>query len=228
MSVTDTKAKALHEFYLRLGDSGKTMFDVWEDGGARGDAVTPSTYSNSYRSWMEDLLRKFLDESPQATLVSIGCGNAAVESSLVRSGYRVLAVDLLDRAVELARSKGVDAVCADVMTWDPPASPWTVIYADGLLGHLYNPDNDGLQPLLKRFRSWLADGAGALIVSNDGPRTSADVQAHLEVDGFYWFSAQYLVRQVESAGFRDIWSTLFTYQRPTSGSRERVILTARA
>jgi hypothetical protein len=45
---------------------------------------------------------------------------------------------------------------------------------------------------------------------------------------YYWFSQAWLHRQVEQCGFRDVTSTAFTYQKPLSGSRDRIVVTARA
>lgn len=221
-----SEIEPLRAFYLKNGEGEHSIFDIWEKGGARGDSVTPSTYSGPYRLWMTDLLRKLLAEGEASALLSVGCGNAAVEAMLAAEGHRVLGVDALAEAVGLARAKGVEAVCAELLTWTPPPGPWTVIYADGVLGHLYDP-YDGVLPALRRLRSWLAAG-GALVISNDGPTTDADVQPHPEVRGFAWLSRSYLHRQVEAAGFRDVASSHFSYERPLSGQRERVIVTARA
>jgi hypothetical protein len=218
-----TNLLSLQHFYLSNTDGQRSVFHVWENGGALGDSVTPSTYSVAYRQWMEDLLRKLLDATNRSGLLSVGCGNAMIESAVHAAGYRVIGVDAMAEAVELARAKGVAAFCADVTTWIPPAGPWTVVYADGLLGHMYDPEH-GLQPPLRQFRSWLPPG-GTLVVSNDGPRTSADVEPHSSVPGFTWLSGRYLREQVEAAGFHEVDSTLFTYDRPVTGPRERVIVT---
>jgi SAM-dependent methyltransferase len=222
MSTIDT----LRAFYLNTAGDERDIFRIWEMGGAKGDSITPSTYSGAYRLWMRDLLRKFLTENDDPGLLSVGCGNAAVEAGLVRGGFRVLGVDALREPVELARAKGVDAVCANVLTWTPPPGPWNVIYADGVFGHLYDPAK-GVRQVMDRFRSWLPVG-GALVISNDGPRTTADVEPHPDVPGFVWLSGAYLHEQVEQAGFHDVLSTHFTYERPLSGSRDRVIVTAHA
>jgi hypothetical protein len=219
--------EALRTVYLTKTKGEPSRFHIWERGEAVEDSVTPSAYSGAYRIWMRDLLRKFLDESDSSGLLSLGCGNSAVEEGLVASGYRVLGIDAMEEAVALTKEKGIDAVCADVLTWTPPTMDWTVVYADGLLGHLYDPVR-GVRPVLERFRSWMPEGDGVLVISNDGPRSSSEVQDHSEVPGFTWLSISFLHAQAELAGFQDIWSTLFTYQRPLSGLRERVIVTARA
>jgi hypothetical protein len=160
-------------------------------------------------------------------MISIGSGNAAIESDLVHTGHRVLAVDVFTEAVELARCKGVDAVQADVRDWSPPPGEWTVVYADGVMGHLYAQEV-GLQPVLTAVRSWLAPRNGVLVISNDRPRGVADVQPAPGVPGFHWLSETFLRKEAEAAGFDELSSTTFTYQRPRSGDRERAVLTAGA
>lgn len=223
--MSDTEP--LRAFYLSNTGDQESIFHIWEDGGAKGDSVTPSTYSSPYRLWMSDLLRKLLTESRSSSgLLSVGCGNAAIEAGLAAEGFRVLGVDALAEPVELARRKGVDAVRADVLVWEPPPGPWSVIYADGVLGHLYDPV-DGVRHIIERFKSWLPAGTGTIVISNDGPRTTTDVEPHPDVPGFAWLSRTYLHGQAEEAGFREVSSTHFTYERPLSGQRERVVVTGR-
>lgn len=221
--------EALRAFYLGDAAGAESRFDIWDRGEAVGDSVTPATFSKPYQLWMNELLRKFLDDGDDSALLSAGCGNAVIEADLVAAGYKVLGVDALDEAVEFARAKGVDAVCADVLTWMPPTSTrWSVIYADGILGHIFDQTKGGLRHVLARFRSWLPDGAGVLVMSMDEPRIDAHVQAHSEVPGFSWLSGPFLHTQAEAAGFQDIWTTWFTYERPLTGPRDRVVVTARS
>lgn len=215
----------LRQFYVDTTRDGENLFDTWERGGARGDSVTPSTYSVEYRRWMCDLLLGHLKTRPGG-VVSIGSGNAPIESALVEAGHRVLAVDVFPEAVALARRKGVEAVLADVRAWSPPPGAWTVVYADGVMGHLYDPQV-GLAPVLTDIRSWLAPHKGVLVISNDRPPTLADVQPAPGVPGFYWLSEQLLRKQAEAAGFDEVSCATFAYQRPLSGLRERAVLTAR-
>lgn len=217
---------ALRQFYLSETGDADSLFDVWERGEARGDSVTPSVFSLEYRQWMYDLLYGLLCENPGG-LVSIGSGNAVIEAALVKAGQRVLAVDLFEEAVELARSKGVNAVVADVWHWSPPAERWTVVYADGLLGHLYDP-NASLLPVLEHVRTWLAPTGGTLVISNDRNTNDAEVEPAPGIPGFYWLSEEFLRKQAAAAGFHEVSHATFTYDRPLSGPRQRVVLTARA
>ena len=218
--------QAVRDYYLHDNDGEPSIYHIWERGVGRGDVTTPATSSAEYQTWMDDLLRGFLAESADPGLLSVGCGNAMIEAGIAADGVRVLGVDALEHAVELAAAKGVQAVCADVLTWTPPPGPWTVLYADGILGHLYDAET-GLRTVLERFRSWLPEG-GALVLSNDPPRTDAELQENPGVPEYYWFSQSHLHRQVEECGFRDVRSTPFTYQKPISGPRDRIVVTARA
>lgn len=226
MSDTD-QVQAVRAFYLHDNGDKPSIYHIWESGDGRGDVTTPAQSSPPYRQWMGDLLRGFLAESPDPGLLSLGCGNAMIEAGIAADGFRVFGVDAMEHAVELATARGVNAVCADVFSWTPPPGPWTVFYADGILGHLYDA-TVGIRNALKRFQSWMAEG-DVLVISNDPPRTQAELQENPNMlPGYFWFSQSYLHRHVEECGFRDVTSTLFTYEKPLSGPRDRVIVTARA
>jgi SAM-dependent methyltransferase len=216
--------RGFRDYYLQDNDGEPSIYHIWEDGGGRGDVTTPAQSSAPYREWMEELLRGLLTASQEPALLSVGCGNGKIEAGVAADGFRVLGVDALAEAVELARSRGVDAVCADALRWTPPPGPWTVLYADGSVGHLYDAET-GLQTILGRFRSWLPDG-GALVISNDPPRDDSEVQEHPDLP-YFFLSREYLRRQVEECGFRDVESRVFTYEKPVTGPRDRIVITAR-
>jgi SAM-dependent methyltransferase len=178
---------------------------------------------------MVEKLIKELECTSGSTMLSLGCGNAMVEAVLAGKGYQVACVDAMPEAVTLARAKGLDALCADILQWAPDQS-WPLVYLDGVLGHVYDPAT-GLRPLLKRIRSWLepADGAryATLVASNDVTKNGQDVQAAPGVPGFHWLSAGYIHDQALEAGFDEIDIELFEYERPQSGNRMRVIVDAR-
>jgi SAM-dependent methyltransferase len=228
MGAREQQREDLVNFYLGETGDGSNIFDVWEGGGARGDSVTPSTYSAEYRHWMCDRLLTELARCNAGGLLSLGCGNAAVEVGVAREGYRVLGVDAIEEAVELARAKGIDALCADIMRWSPN-EVWSVIYMDGVLGHLYDPQT-GLQGIMRRIRSWLTpssdSGKATFIASNDAPNNGGQAQPAPGVNGFYWLSVNYLRDQALAAGFSDVETEEFHYQRPLSGDRERSIIVA--
>lgn len=220
-----TDIDQLRKFYRCGADADLSLFDIWEGGAANGDSVTPSTYSVPYREWMVRFLCDVLAGARPPSMLSIGCGNAFVEAEVARAGYEVLATDVLPEAVEIARRKGLEARIADVRSWVPDHGRWGVVYADGLLGHLYDPD-DGLAPALKHLHGWLAPGPGVLVVSNDGTRDGASAQPAPGVP-VHWLSAGYLAAQCWEAGFDEVSTTTYTYTRPLSGPRDRVIVTAR-
>ena len=216
--------QAFRDYYLQDNDGEPSIYHIWEDGRGRGDVTTPAQSSPEYRQWMGDLLRSLLAESPDPGLLSLGCGNAMIEAAIAADGFRVLGVDALEHAVELATARGVDAVCADVLSWTPPPGPWTVVYADGILGHLYDR-HSGVRDVLQRFQSWLPEN-GVLVISNDPPRTDAEVHEHPDLP-YFFLSQSYMHRQVQECGFRDVTSSVFTYQKPLSGPRDRIVVTAR-
>ncbi len=218
---------ALRQFYQAGSNDGESLFDIWERGEARGDSVTPATYSREYRELIYRELADVLGEPGDGALLSIGCGNAVIEAELSRNGYRVLAVDVLDRAVRLARQKGLETVQADVRYWSPPRRNWAVVYADGVLGYLYEPGEAKI-PVLGRIREWLTASDGVLVASNDMVRDASDAQPAAGVPNFYWLSPDFLRRELEAAGFSCVSISHFSYQRPTSGPRQRLILRARA
>lgn len=229
--TTESRARNqadLTSFYVDQNRGRGSLFDVWENGGSRGDSVTPSTYSAAYRTWMTDTLTTGLELNGGA-LLSLGCGNAAVEAEVVRRGHRVVAIDAMPEAVRLARRKGVEAVQADILQWEP-TEPHALAYVDGVLGHLYDGER-GLVPVLSRIRSWLAPRAGsasgvaALVASNDAPQDGVVAQKAPGVDGFYWLSADYIRRQSLAAGFDEAETGEFRYDRPLSGARIRSIVT---
>jgi trans-aconitate methyltransferase len=217
--------QSYRDFYLNDNAGEQSIYRIWEDGSGRGNVTTPAQSSPEYREWMTNHLLELLAESSDPGLLSLGCGNGKIESGIAAGGTRVLGVDALDDAVELARERGIEAVCADVLSWTPPPGPWHVIYLDGILGHLYDRDTGEVSHALKRFRSWLPEG-GVMVVSNDPPWDDSEVQVHRDLP-YFFLSQRYLQSQVESCGFREVTSAVFTYEKPVTGPRDRIVVTAR-
>jgi hypothetical protein len=229
LEITHTRRDQLADladFYRSQSGDDTSIFDIWETGGARGDSVTPSTHSPGYRAWMLERLNAELARAGSRRLVSLGSGNAVVESELAATGVQVLVVDAMAEAVAMSTAKGLQSVQADVNTW-VPENPWPVVYLDGLLGHLYDA-RTGTLPIVAHVRSWLGvDGRGVLVASNDATRDGSLVQVAPGVTGFHWLAGEYLRQQAELAGFDDVTVDSYVYQRPVSGDRVRSVITAR-
>ncbi|MGS2811055.1 class I SAM-dependent methyltransferase [Nocardia sp. MW-W600-9] len=218
---------ALHDYYSTpRTEDAETIYGIWERGGAFNDSVTPSTYVPEYRS---HLLLKFLSlTEPGCRVFSLGCGNAAVEGALVEQGRKVAAIDVSAEAVALAQEKGVDATTVDFFALThEDLDGYTVVYADGFLGHLFDAREEVGPTLRKLSELELAQGT-LLVLSNDAPPDPhALFAAHERVSDFWYLSKDYLAHRLAAAGFELIESYYFPYVRPISGLRNRTICIAR-
>jgi hypothetical protein len=225
--ATNPAKDTLRDFYCRrVGDTALNRYEVWERGGAVGDSVTPSIYCPEYRMHM--VLKILTLPKPHERVFSIGCGNAFVEADLHTRGLPVQAIDYLEEAVVLAAAKGIDAFTADFHTLPPGhLAGFGVIYADGLLGHLYDPDT-GLNGFFETLSTLKPPPGSWLVLSNDAPaQPDANVTPHGKVPGFWLFSPEYLRDTVQRFGYTCIESYSFPYERPLSGLRNRTVCVAR-
>jgi len=219
---------ALHDFYCRpLADTALNRYEIWERGGAVGDSVTPSIYCPEYRMHM--VLKILSLPKPHERVFSIGCGNAFVESDLQARGLRVQAIDCNDEAVVLAASKGVEAFTADYHSLPPGhLADFGVVYADGLIGHLYHPET-GLTAFFETLHALKPAPGTWLVLSNDAPADPAlGAAPHGKVQGFWLFSPEYLRDTAQRFGYTVVEAYSFPYERPLSGLRNRTICIARA
>ncbi|WP_447895001.1 hypothetical protein [Vreelandella sp. GE22] len=220
--------KQVEDFYStprRFGDRDSTIYEIWEQGGAFNDSITPSTYNAEYRSHMGLKLKSLTNEGE--TIFSIGCGNGFVEGDLVKAKRRVLAIDFNDEAVALSRKKGVDAYTADFFKLEPSALASTKsVYVDGLLGHLFHPELE-LKPTLDKLKELNMESGTTLVFSNDSPRDpETPFAAHDKVEGFWFISRDYLRDALIEAGFKVEETYYFPYTRPISGLRNRTLCVA--
>ncbi|SIK04446.1 type 12 methyltransferase [Mycobacteroides abscessus subsp. bolletii] len=211
-----------------------SLYDIWEQGGAAGDSITPSTYNADYRTHIGLKLSVLLRH--QGSLISIGCGNAAVEGDLVAKGFSVSGLDYNAEAIEYAKAKGVQVEQADYNLLSPGyLKHHTVVYADGLFGHLWQ-DDEGLNGPLRHLRNLVKPGC-AVLISNDAPRGTLEWdqtglpagsphEPHPGVSGFQFLSREYVADTLCNHGFRVLESYYFPYLRPISGIRNRTIVIA--
>ncbi|NEQ80367.1 MAG: class I SAM-dependent methyltransferase [Moorea sp. SIO2I5] len=212
-------------YYSKLRQEGQNIYDLWEEGKAYQDSITPSIYIPQYRKFITSRIKSLVDYDYSKPILSVGSGNAFVERDLHSSGYSILASDPNPDAMEMAKQKGVPFVLADINQWEPEQKNWALIYCDGVMGHLYQPEV-GFKRLLSRLRSWLLPNSGKILISNDAAVIDTPVHPHPHVQGFYWFSPQYLCSELSRAGFEEVESEIFIYPRPLTGNKERVIVQA--
>lgn len=79
---------------------------------------------------------------------------------------------------------------------------------------------------MSRLRQWLVPNYGQILISNDAAVIDTPAHPHPNVKGFYWFSPEYLCSELSKAGFSQVESEIFTYLRPLTGNKERVIVRA--
>lgn len=214
-------------YYSKPREEGVNIYEIWEEGKAYQDSITPSIYHSQYRSFIINKIKSLVDRNDNGRILSVGSGNAFVEKDLHFSGYSILASDPNPDAMKLAQQKGVPFVLADVNRWEPSEKNLALIYCDGVMGHLYEPEL-GFQTLLSRLRQWLLPNSGQILISNDAAVIDTPVHPHPKVQGFYWFSPKYLCSELSKAGFNEVKSSIFVYARPLTGNKQRVIVQAKA
>lgn len=221
----------VHDYYCSPrstpGGQQRSIYQIWEAGAAFNDSVTPSTYCQEYRSHM--VLKIMSLTALHDRIFSIGCGNAFVEAELLKEGRSVQCIDCNAEAVHLAASKGIEAFTADFFAL-PPAhlAGFSVVYADGLLGHLYQSDGE-LDAFFETLLSLRPLPGTWIVISNDAPLSpGAVVEPHARVSDFWLLSKACLDETFERFGFEIVESYYFPYVRPISGLRNRTICIARA
>jgi SAM-dependent methyltransferase len=217
----------IREYYLTKRELDKNIYHIWEAGRAFNDSVTPATWCEHYRHWIVRFIERQLEFDVSKFILSVGCGNAFVERDLCRKGYALFSIDINETAVELARSKGVPAQVADVYSWEPEHMNIDLLYGDGVLGHFYLEDSQ-CQKALLRLKSWLKPNEGIIVISNDTSKNGQAVVPAPGVKGFYHFSEDLVKSQLERAGFKLMEVETYAYERPLSGRRHRLVVSARA
>jgi predicted TPR repeat methyltransferase len=214
----------IEEFYTAHRDEYSSIYDAWEEERPYNGWTTAAVADKGYRRYMVALLRSSVIDRPSVRLLSLGCGNAFVESELASEGFNIDGVDLHERSVALARSRGVNAKIGDIFTWSPPFREYGVIYADGLLGHLYDPRESTLDTALERVRSWLA-ADGVLIISNDLCSPTEHVIASPTGIQFYRFSREFIIDALRAV--RLSCKSMEVYPCfPAAQRRDRLVVTA--
>lgn len=225
---TTTEVQVTDDYYSKprtVNGQSISIYQIWEQGEAFNDSITPSTYSREYQSHIRLKIEQLTGTTDR--IFSIGCGNAAIEGMLSSTGRSVSGIDRNAEAVRLAISKGVAATQGDFLQMPAGGlSNFDLVYADGLVGHLCNA-HSGLGPFLAGIERARLRKKAKLLISNDAPRTrGAPLEPHGSVDGFWLVAHDHLAHRLRDIGFDILETYTFPYHRPQSGLRDRSICIA--
>jgi SAM-dependent methyltransferase len=111
-----------------------------------------SIYDGSHGEDANDVLVAMVLEQEPSAVLEVGCGPGLLAQALAdASGVRVTAIDISERMVELARSRGVDAQVADVQTLPFDDASFDAVIAAWMLYHV--PDlSRGLSEISRVLR----------------------------------------------------------------------------
>jgi hypothetical protein len=202
-----------------------SLFALWERGANTPIPAPLSVRRSRYRRIIVGLIKR--QNGPGATVLSLGAGNGFTEADLSAGGFDVVATDRSEIALKYCRQKGLKVVQYEFPEPPPPSlNKFDVIYCDGLLGHLWQPEGS-YGHCWTRFAE-LAKPGSLLILSNDLADT--DNTAMLGVFGvpearffrppFGWFA--------EDAGSRGLWAMetvrVLKYMRRGLTRRREILL----
>lgn len=212
--------------------SGVSLFQLWEEGG-EGDLPAPlAVWDEGYR---RRLVRLLLGEMPldarQHRILSVGAGNGFLEVDLKNAGAEVLATDRSKFALAFCKRKGLQVRHFDLGRDCPAAlGVFQSICCDGVLGHLWTPEN-GLDPIWRKL-SKLVQPKGRLLLSND--LSDSDTEPTLKVTSdkrarfFRPPAGWYLRDAIASRLWLAVSSEIYPYERKGRQSpRRREILLLR-
>ena len=97
----------------------------------------------------------------QARLLEVGCGEGDLAAAMSKAGLNVHAIDRSDEAIAVAKSKGVNAVCADILTY--AEEPFDVVLFTRSLHHI-----QPLQLAINQAHK-LLDSGGILLIEDFVP-----------------------------------------------------------
>lgn len=139
-------------------------------------------------------------------ILDVGCGNGEFMAAAREAGYRVTGTDISVPAVELCRSRGLDAVAGDFLTL-PFDGEFDAVTMWDVIEHLPDP-----AAFVSRARSLLRPG-GYLVIKTPGvtdrmfamvkvaPRMAASV---LHEDHIQFFTPRSFSRLGERTGFAEV------------------------
>lgn len=147
------------------GRSGEDLFSLWENGRPAHLLAPLSVRRPRYRQIIVKLAVRCAPYQG-CSVLSLGAGNGFTEAALSKEGFRVVASDKSPTALSYCAKKGLPTVLYDLL--NPPSEAlrrFDVLYCDGLLGHLWEPEIH-YRHIWQRLAE-CGTAAAILIVSND-------------------------------------------------------------
>ncbi len=114
------------------------------------------------RSYFRKVLQKFVT-TPGARLLDYGCGPGDMLMVCNDAGIDAIGIDNSKRSVELARSRGVEAVLGDIDSISPELTGFDAVFVQSVLEHVPDPVS-----LTERLSQRLKEN-GVLILSAPTP-----------------------------------------------------------
>jgi 2-polyprenyl-3-methyl-5-hydroxy-6-metoxy-1,4-benzoquinol methylase len=151
-----------------------------------------------------DFPLRYLADRPAGRLLDIGCGDGTMLEQAMSLGWSVEGVDFDSKAVDNARSKGLEVHLGAVEDLNLPNASFDLILMSHLIEHVYDPIG-----LLRECRRLLTPG-GKLIVATP----NAESRGHTKFGAnwlllhaprhLYLFNADNLAAMTRKAGFKTI------------------------
>lgn len=149
----------------RYENQDGSFYALWEAG---KDAPMPAPLAVRDPCYREALLKMFMHfdaATSPGTLISLGCGNGFMERVLQQAGYDVLATDISNTALHFARQKGLKTRKLDIAVFPETFETFDVVYADGLAGHTWCPNQE--LAVFSDALARLCATHGMIVLSND-------------------------------------------------------------
>jgi SAM-dependent methyltransferase len=105
---------------------------------AQGFGVSAATYDQTRPSYPTELV-EWLSRNGTGTAVDVGCGTGRVAALLARAGWKVMGVDPDPRMADVARTRGVEVICAPFETCALPRGKYDLV-CSGTAWHWVDPD----------------------------------------------------------------------------------------
>lgn len=195
----------------------------WENGCWESHPATPSVRLPSYRKKIVEIFNTW-SPSKDLSVLSIGCGNGFTEKDLSDSGYKVLATDKWEEALNCSREKGLTTARLDIMDIPVDFPEHPIVYADGVMGIFWDTKR-GFADFFKALIR-LTSKEAVIILCNELADTDSSPDLRVTADAtlqLYRPTKGAVAAMFEDTyhPFRKVHSELFTYSRPGRINRRR-------